>query len=90
MNDAAKKMERVLRQLERGEEPEEALDQAREKVDRAREKLQDAREIAEEELSREQIAKILDRLKGLKDRQDAVIGEAERLRKDFLLISKRT
>ncbi len=90
LKDAAAKMERVLRQLERGEEPEDALKQAQDKVDTAREKLKEAREDAEQELSREQIAKIVDRLKGLKERQDAVVAESDRLRKDFLLNSKWT
>ncbi|HYV39565.1 MAG TPA: hypothetical protein VE988_28010 [Gemmataceae bacterium] len=84
LKDAAKKMERVLRELDRGEDPDEALRQAQEKLDSARDNLKDAREMAEQELSREQIAKIVDRLKGLKERQDASLAESERLRKDFL------
>jgi hypothetical protein len=85
VKDAVNKLERVLRQLERGEEPDDALKQARDKIDAAKDKLKEAREQAEEELAREQIAKIVDRLKGLKERQDAAVAETERLRKDFLL-----
>src|SRR5262249_31356574 len=84
VREAAKKLERVVRQLERGEDTEEDLRQARADIDEAKDKLKDARDAAEEELSREQIAKIVDRLKGLKDHQDVAAAEAERLRKDFL------
>src|SRR5204862_8331907 len=65
--------------------PDEAMRQAQEKLDSARDNLKDAREMAEQELSREQIAKIVDRLKGLKERQDAALAESERLRADFVL-----
>jgi len=88
LNVAVQKMERALRLLERGEEPEDALEQAQERIDAARGKLKEARDNAESELAREQIAKIVDRLKGFKERQDAIVIETERLRKDFLLNNK--
>jgi hypothetical protein len=81
MHNAAKKMERVARELDRGEDPKEALDQAKDNVDRAKDRLDEARKATEEELGREQIAKIVDQLKGLKERQDGFITEAERLNK---------
>ena len=43
-----------------------------------------ARENTLEELAREQIAKIVDRLKGLKERQDGFTQESERLHKTVL------
>jgi hypothetical protein len=90
VKDAAAKMERLLRQLQRGDEPDDVLQQAQEKLETARDKLKDAREDAEQELAREQIAKIVDRLKGLKERQDSALGESDRLRKEFLLNTKWT
>jgi hypothetical protein len=84
VTDAAKKMERALRRLERGEEPDEALQQAQEKIDSAKDRLKEAREVAEEELAREQIARILDRLKGFKERQDGIVRDTNRLREEFV------
>ena len=81
---AAKKMERVAAELDRAEDPKDALKQAKDKIDDARDKLKEANELAEEELFRERIAKIVDQLKGLKERQDAALGESERLLKNVL------
>jgi hypothetical protein len=81
---AAKKMQRAAAELDRAEDPKEALKEAKDKIDDAKDKLKEANEIAEEELFRERIAKIVDQLKGLKERQDAVIVESERLLKSVL------
>src|SRR5204863_7318010 len=60
------------------------LKQAKEQLENAKEKLDQTREVTEEELARERIAKIVDRLKGLKERQDGAITESERLHKTVL------
>jgi hypothetical protein len=84
MKAAAKKLERVAAELDRAEDPKDALKQAKEKIDDAKDKLKEANEIAEEELFRERIAKIVDQLKGLKERQDGAMAESERLLKSVL------
>lgn len=84
LNEAAKKMERMLKELDEGKAPEDELKLARREIDNAKEKLKDAQDAALEELTREQIAKIVDRLQGLKERQDAAIAESERLHKAVL------
>ena len=84
LKDAAKKLERGVEELERGDDAKDVLDEARAKIADAQDKLKDANAAAEEELSREKIAKIVDRLKGLKERQDAAAVESERLLKSVL------
>jgi hypothetical protein len=84
VKEAARKMERLARMLERDDDPDEALREIEDHLKDAQSDLRDAQEAADQELSREQIAKIVDRLKGLKDRQDGVVAESERLRKEFL------
>jgi hypothetical protein len=79
--EAAKKMTRAAMELDDGKAPDEQLKQARQDLDQAREGLKDDQDAAREELTRENIAKIVDRLQGLKERQDAAIVESERLHK---------
>jgi hypothetical protein len=72
LEEAGEKMARAARQLDRGENPEEDQKEALERLDDAREELEQSRKDTEDELAREQLAKILDHLKGLKDRQDGL------------------
>jgi hypothetical protein len=84
LKNVAKKLERAVRELERGGDPKEDLEAARQDIDNAAKNLKDANQLAEEELAREKIAKIVDRLKGLKERQDGAIVESGRLLKSVL------
>jgi hypothetical protein len=81
---AAEEMGRAAQQLDDGEDPEDAQKEARERLKNAEKKLQQAQNDAEEELARERLARIADQLKGLKDRQDAAVGESVRLHKRVL------
>jgi hypothetical protein len=81
---AAEEMARAVKQLEDGEDPEDAQEQALERLEQAQEKLEQARNDAEDELAREQLARIADQIKGLKERQDAAMEESERLHKEML------
>jgi hypothetical protein len=81
---AAKQMEEAVRRLERGEAGEDKLEEALDRLDEAQEDLEAARGANEEELAREQLAKVADVLKRLKDRQDRVVTETERIHKEVL------
>src|SRR5262249_4959600 len=54
------------------------------KIKEAQEQLQQAQQQTQEELAREQLQRIADRIKGLKERQDAAIIETQRLHKAML------
>src|SRR5262249_5314526 len=84
LDQAGQKMERAAKRLDQGEDPEDDQKEAMERVQEAQEQLQQAQDRAEEELAREQLARIADRIKGLKERQDAAIGESTRLHKAML------
>jgi hypothetical protein len=78
---AGQKMDKAAKQMDRDEDPEEAQQEAKERLEEAQDNLQQARERSEDELAREQLAKIADQLKGLKERQDASIEESARIHK---------
>ncbi len=84
LDQAGQKMERAAKRLDQGEAPEDEQKEAIEQVQEAQDQLQQAQERTEEELAREQLARIADRLKGLKERQDAAITESARLHKEVL------
>jgi hypothetical protein len=75
MERAAKEMERAVQLLEKHENPEQPQKEAEANLEEAKNLVQDA----EDELLREQLAKIEDKLKGLKERQDNAIKEMVRL-----------
>jgi hypothetical protein len=84
LDQAGQKMERAAKRLEQGLDPEEDLQEAQKRVAEAQQELNQAQERTREELAREQLARIADRLKGLKERQDAAITESARLHKEML------
>jgi hypothetical protein len=81
---AAKQMEEAVRRLERGEAGEDKQEEALDRLDEAQEDLEAARGANEEELAREQLAKVADVLKRLKERQDRMVSETERIHKEAL------
>jgi hypothetical protein len=84
---AADEMGKAVRQLQEGDDPEDAQEQALQRLEQAQEKLQEAQNEAENELAREQLARLADQIKGLKQRQDAAIDESARLHKQMLKTS---
>jgi hypothetical protein len=84
LRDAAKNMERLARILERDDDPLDAMKEIDEQLQNAKNDLKDAQAESEQALSREQMAKMVDRLKGLRERQAAALTETQRLRQDFL------
>ncbi len=77
LNRAAQEMDKAAQKLEGGEVPEDNLDEALNRLEDARANLQEF----EEELAREQLAKIADRIKGLKERQDSALERSKELSK---------
>jgi hypothetical protein len=75
MNDAADSMENSQGE-QAGQEQEEALEQ----LDQAQQQLAQKRREVEEQLAREQLAKVADSIKGIHERQRAIAGDAARLR----------
>jgi hypothetical protein len=74
---AAQEMERAVQKLEEGQNPEEDQQEALDRVEEAQAKI----EQFEEELAREQLARIADRIKGLKERQDTALERSKDLHK---------
>jgi hypothetical protein len=81
---AAKQMGESARSLERGEAGEDKQEEALDRLDEAQADLENARGANEEELAREQLARVADVLKRLKERQDRLVGDTERLHKEAL------
>jgi DNA repair exonuclease SbcCD ATPase subunit len=85
MQKAAEEMQRASEQLSRGKDAQEQEQEALDRLQEAREELKKAREEVEEELEREQLAKVADEIKAMRDRQAALIAERERIYKEMLL-----
>jgi hypothetical protein len=79
---AAQEMEKSLKRLERGQMPEENPDEMLDRLDDAQRELSKAQKDAEEELAREQLIRVAESIRQLKERQEALIAEAERLRNE--------
>jgi hypothetical protein len=90
LGKAGQQMEKAAGQLDRGEDPDEAQEEALDNLDEAREKLQQAEQDMEDELAREQLSKIADQLKALKERQDAALNESVRIHQGVLQKNKWT
>jgi hypothetical protein len=89
--DASKKLDDVAAELGQAADKLNKGQNPGEEQQAAEQKLQDAGkaiEQAEEELAREQLAKIADRLKGFKERQDAAIDRSKEFHQK--LLAKKT
>lgn len=85
IEQANQKLEEAVKQLQRREmmdmmNPDQALD----RIEEARQEVERAREQAEEELAREQLVRVMDTLKRLKERQDARVADAKTLWEELL------
>jgi hypothetical protein len=76
---AARAMDQAQDAMDQGEQPGEKLEDALDRLDDAQDQVAQTRKDTEEELQREMRARMMDALKGLKDRQDAQLAESERL-----------
>jgi hypothetical protein len=84
LSQAGGQMEGAGKQLERGQQGEDEQEEALERLNEAREELQRARKEAEEELAREQILRLAELIKPLKERQESLVAETSRLQNDVL------
>jgi hypothetical protein len=84
LSGASGNMEQAGQQLNRGQDPDEPQEEALDRLNDARRALQQERREIEEELAREQLAKISDQIKRLKERQERAIAEADRIQKVVL------
>jgi hypothetical protein len=73
LNQAADEVDKARQKVQNGGDPDQDLKNAQAKLDRAKEDLKES----EEQLARELLIKIADQLKGLKERQDAVLQRSE-------------
>jgi hypothetical protein len=83
MGKAGGDQDQAAQNLEQGKNAEQQQDDALDRLDEAQRELQKAREDAEEELAREQLAKVADQLQQLKDRQEAHAAEAARIQREL-------
>lgn len=79
LRSAARAMEQARDALEQGEPAGDKQEDVLDRLDDAQEKLAQSRKDAEDELQREMRAKLLDGLKGLKERQESQVAESERV-----------
>jgi hypothetical protein len=84
MTKAADQMGEALKRLEKGEDADEKQEDALDRLDEAQDEMQRAADDAAEQLAREQLAKVADVLKQLKERQEGLVAEAERIQRDVL------
>jgi hypothetical protein len=84
LEKAGGEMGQADRQLSRGEEGQDEQEEALDRLREARQEVERAREQAEEELGREQMARLADVLRRLKERQEGHNREAERIQRAVL------
>jgi hypothetical protein len=90
LSQAGGQMEGAGKQLENGQHGEDEQEEALERLNEAKRELERTRKEAEEELAREQILRLADLIKPLKERQEALIAETSRLQNDVLRNGKWT
>ena len=78
------KMEAARDEMERGADPGRAQDDATERLDDARDRLDKGRQRAARELSDEKRRKLAEAAKALRDRQVALVAEANRIQEKLL------
>jgi hypothetical protein len=82
LGKANSEMGQAGQQLQQGDDAEDKQDEALDRLNEARREVKRALGDAEEELAREQLGKIADQLKRLKERQEGHITEGNRLQKE--------
>jgi hypothetical protein len=76
---AARAMDQIRDTMDDGDPAADKHDDTLDRLDEARDRLDQTRRDVEDELQREAMAKLLDALRGLKDRQQSQLAECERL-----------
>jgi hypothetical protein len=82
LGQATEDMQEAGNQLSRGRKDAEKQEDVLDRLDEARRELERARKLAEEELGREQLDRVADLVRRIKERQEALVREAERIQRD--------
>jgi hypothetical protein len=83
LRHAGEQMEGAGQQLEGGEQGDDEQEETLERLNEAQRELQRARKEAEEELGREQISRLADLIRPLKERQDALNADTSRFQENI-------
>jgi hypothetical protein len=87
LEQTQEEMAEAVKRLERNKPDDEKQEDALDRLDEARRELQQARKKAEEELGREQLVRVADMIRRIRDRQEGHSTEAKRLQ-DLVLERK--
>jgi hypothetical protein len=90
LGKAGDRMSQAQRKLDRGDKGDEEQDETLDRLNEARKELERTREQVEEELAREQLAKVADQLRAFRDRQKELIDGRERIQKELAQPDKPT
>lgn len=85
LSRAGEEMDGAGQQMDRGQQGEDEQEEALERLQEAQRELQRARQETEEELAREQIIRLADLIRPLKERQEALSGETGRFQENVQL-----
>jgi hypothetical protein len=77
--EAQRDMEDALKKLERGRQDDEKQEDILDRLEEARRELERTRKKAEEELGREQLVRVADVIRRIRDRQEGHLAEARRI-----------
>ena len=84
LEQAQEEMAEAVKRLERNQPDDEKQEDALDRLDEARQELQQARKKAEEELGREQIVRVADMIRRIRDRHEGQMVEAKRIQDSVL------
>src|SRR5262249_23696452 len=79
LSQAASRMQQAGRQMDEGDDAGEQHQEALDRLNDSQAELKQARKDSEEELAREKLAKLSDQIKGLKERQESLLMERQRI-----------
>lgn len=79
LSQASSRMAQAGQQMQRGEDADQQQEEALDRLDDAQRELEQARENVDEELTREKRARLADEITGLRERQEALRAESERI-----------
>jgi hypothetical protein len=79
LSRAERSMADAKQRMQQGEKSDDAQEEALDKLDRAQDELERQREQVEDELDREKREKLFDRVNGIRERQETIGKDAERM-----------
>ena len=84
LEQAEAEMAEAVKRLERNKPDDEKQEDALDRLDEARQELQKAKKKAEEELGREQLVRVADTIRRIRERQEGHVIEGKRIQDDVL------